>query len=472
MDKNTGEQLNKAYEAYRQACMDRDRARKEMQQKSAVYEQQLHDKQKQIEELKNINLVLTTRLSACTRAGGFGVPPPSPKQENSDGWKNDSASLESLQEQLKVNLQREKLCKDQLDIEKLHVLKLEGERDKLESVLASKNEEIQYLKKSLKEAREIKERPDQRAILSTEMRNPNIIPDPSAAAAGLSDNSRLGVERIFSDLKEEFSRICKLTREQSSQLNTFLVKREIASDTRLQFSMPVQCTDEENEEAQILQKPKDKAVRSQFSPITPRGVGPDDDLSVSVESLSNLSVKFPPSSDECEFLESAPGKPPLLPSALEQEAIPNKQFTEAILKNLSAARASPPYSPRSPRTACHLDQHVELGPNYRGTMVPSDEDSGLFLAAGSPVGHCINTFHIPDTSDVDLPAQITERTVRGPQQPIWKPSSPHDNVLSRSEKWDQDSSSICEFCQAVFPPSSALEGDFLRHLNTHFNGQS
>lgn len=36
MDKNIGEQLNKAYEAYRQACMDRDHAVKELQQKVCV----------------------------------------------------------------------------------------------------------------------------------------------------------------------------------------------------------------------------------------------------------------------------------------------------------------------------------------------------------------------------------------------------------------------------------------------------
>lgn len=33
MDKNIGEQLNKAYEAFRQACMDRDNAVRELQQK-------------------------------------------------------------------------------------------------------------------------------------------------------------------------------------------------------------------------------------------------------------------------------------------------------------------------------------------------------------------------------------------------------------------------------------------------------
>ncbi|KAM3915848.1 TRAF family member-associated NF-kappa-B activator isoform 1-T2 [Leptodactylus fuscus] len=449
MDKNTGDQLNKAYEAYRQACMDRDRAKKELQQKTTLYEQQLQDKQKQIEDLKNVNLVLATRLSSSAGAGVF--PPPSPKLENSDGWKSETSSLESLQEQLKVSQQREKHFKDQLDIEKRHALKLEGERDNLESVLTSRIEEIQYLKKLLKEAQEV--------------RNTNIVQDPSAAAAALNDNARLGVERIFSDLKEEFSRICKLTREQSSQLNTFLMKKEIASgnDVPLQFSMPVQCTDEENEEAQILQKPKDGKVRAQFAPITPRGLGPDDELSISVESLSNLSVKFPPSTDDCDFLESSPGKLPILPQALEQGANPNQKLLDTTLKNFSAARLSPPYSPRSPKTVC-----PELGANYRGT---TEEDSGLFLAASSSVGEFKNTFHIPDPPHVDTSTEITERTVRGPQQAIWKPTSPHDNVLSipGSEKWDGVSSCICEFCQAVFPPSSDLEGDFLRHLNSHFS---
>lgn len=469
MDKNTGEQLNRAYEAYRQACMDKDKFRKELQQKTAIYEQQLHAQQKQIEDLKNRNAVLSARLSSLVGAGGFAVPPSSPKLENSDNWKSETASFESLQEQLRVSLQREKHFKEQLDIEKLHVLKLEGERDKLASVLTSKNDENQSLKKLLKEAREIKERPDQRIILDAEMRT-NIVPDPTAAAPALSENTRLGVERIFTDLKEEFSRICKLTREQSSQLNTFLMRKEIektASDVRLQFSMPVQCTDEENEGAQILPKPKDKTVRSRFAPITPRGLGPEDELSISVESLSNLSVKFPPSNDESDFLESSPGKLPILPPTSEQEANANKQLPDTNLKNFSAARLSPPYSPRSPKTLCHLDQHGDLGSSY-------SEDSSLFLAANSPGGDCKNTFHIPDIPDMEKSTEITERTVRGPQQPTWTPSSPHNNDLSMpgSEKWERDSTNVCQFCQAVFPPSNALGGDFLRHLNSHFKGQS
>ncbi|KAM4023778.1 TRAF family member-associated NF-kappa-B activator isoform 2-T4 [Anomaloglossus baeobatrachus] len=461
MDKNTGDQLNRAYEAYRQACMDKERARKELQQKTALFEKQLHDKDEQIAYLKNRISVLSTRFSSfCEAGGGFNAPPTSPKLENSDGW-NETASLEGLQEQLKASQQQEKHFKDQLDIEKLHVLKLEGDCEMLESDLASKNEEIQHLKKSLKEAREMKEKPEQRAMLDSEMRSTNPVQDPPAAAATLGDNARLGVERIFSDLKEEFSRICKLTREQSSQLNTFLMKKEMASGAQLQFSMPVQCTDEENEEAQILHKPKNKPIRLRFPPITPRGVAPDDELSVSVESLSNLSVKFPPSSDECDFLESSPGKPIIFPP--EQKSNSDKQLPDVTLRNLSKTRSSPPYSPRSPKTASHQG----LPANFRGTVVTTDEDSGLVLAANSSGSDCKNTFQIPDTQDVDKSMEIVERTVRGPQQPIWKPSTPHDNDLSilGSETWDQDTAQICEYCQAVFPPSSR---DFLRHLSTHF----
>ncbi|XP_073401830.1 TRAF family member-associated NF-kappa-B activator isoform X2 [Dendrobates tinctorius] len=480
MDKNTGDQLNRAYEAYRQACMDKERTRKELQQKTALFEKQLLNKEEQIACLKNHISVLSTRLLSYSETGnhktnttsfsgrGFNGSPTSPRLENSDGGKSETASLESLQELLKVSQQREKLFKDQLDIEKLHVLKLEGDCEMLESDLASKNETIQYLKKSLKEAREMKEKPEQRAILDSEMRNANTVENPSAAAAALSDNARLGVERIFSDLKEEFSRICKLTREQSSQLNTFFMKKEMASGAQLQFSMPVQCTEEENEEAQSLHKLKNKTMRFRFPPITPRGLGSDDELIVSVESLSNLSIKFPPSSDESDFLESSPGKPPIFPPTPEQKSNPNKQLSDATLKNLNTARSSPPYSPRSPKTACHQGLHA----NYRGSVLPTDEDSGLILAAKSSSDDCKNTFHIPDTPDVDKSTEITEMTVRGPQQPIWKPSSPHDNDLSilGSEKWDQDNDHRCEFCQAVFPPSSnaALGGDFLRHLNTHF----
>ncbi|NXP82071.1 TANK protein, partial [Tricholaema leucomelas] len=64
MDKNIGEQLNKAYEAYRQACMDRDHAVKELHQKTENYMQQIREQQEKIELQNSIIAKLKSQLAA------------------------------------------------------------------------------------------------------------------------------------------------------------------------------------------------------------------------------------------------------------------------------------------------------------------------------------------------------------------------------------------------------------------------
>ncbi|NWY76484.1 TANK protein, partial [Oenanthe oenanthe] len=64
MDKNIGEQLNKAYEAYRQACMGRDHAVKELQQKTENYMQQIREQQEKIELQNSIIAKLKSQLAA------------------------------------------------------------------------------------------------------------------------------------------------------------------------------------------------------------------------------------------------------------------------------------------------------------------------------------------------------------------------------------------------------------------------
>ncbi|NXP25629.1 TANK protein, partial [Scytalopus superciliaris] len=64
MDKNIGEQLNKAYEAYRQAFMDRDHAVKELQQKVQNYMQQIREQQEKIELQNSIIAKLKSQLAA------------------------------------------------------------------------------------------------------------------------------------------------------------------------------------------------------------------------------------------------------------------------------------------------------------------------------------------------------------------------------------------------------------------------
>ncbi|XP_068101756.1 TRAF family member-associated NF-kappa-B activator isoform X2 [Hyperolius riggenbachi] len=470
MDKSPGDQLNRAYEAYRQACMEKERYKKELQQKAELHEQQSREQQVQIANLKAHISLLTSQLSSFAGAG-VHIPPQSPTFENKDGWKSESSpnpSLDQVQEELRVSMQRERHYKEQLDKEKLRYLDLEAERNKLKSDLTSKNEEIQCLKNLLKEANERQDKQDSRTVHGLEveaMRSRNLLPDSAAAAL----SGRQSVERLFSDIKEEFRRICKLTKEQRGYVNTFLAKIAIVPEPQLQFSMPVQCTDEKNEEAQVLAKPNVKVTRSRFAPIMARGLTPEDDVSISVESLSNLSVKFPPSNDVSEFLESSTEKLPILPPPLEQNISDAKLYraNPTNLRKFSVVLKSPPHSPRSPRTVCPMD-NVKLGEpgsNYRDNFVAGVEDSSLFLGAKCPVGRSDNAFGNPD---MDNSIEVTRTTVRGPQQTIWQPSSHEDSdsLDVCGEEWN--GAGICEFCQAVFPPSTTAEGDFLRHLDSHF----
>ncbi|MEE6524250.1 hypothetical protein FKM82_023600 [Ascaphus truei] len=234
---------------------------------------------------------------------------------------------------------------------------------------------------------------------------------------------RQGVERIFCDIKEEFSQICKLTREQSNHLNKFVTKKETAAEVHLQFSMPIQCTDEANGEAQGKMKAtvkKDQVNGIPFASITPRGLGPDDETSISVESLSNLSVKFPPTDDDCDFLQSTPEKLPALNPVLAETIHPNKSQAEAALlpKNFSTTPSSLPESQHTAQTICKLEnlKYPDVGINY-GNTFSETEDSSLFLAANSPVRKYANTFCIKeDASDVTESVEVAGRTVRGPQQ--------------------------------------------------------
>lgn len=91
-----------------------------------------------------------------------------------------------------------------------------------------------------------------------------------------------------------------------------------SSDQR--FSMPIQCTDRTEE----VERPFSTALRSAVDiPVPPSstascGASPEDrDL---VDSLTKLSLKFPPSADsEYDFLNSNPERNPRIPCTLTEE---------------------------------------------------------------------------------------------------------------------------------------------------------
>lgn len=70
MERNIGDQLNKAFEAYRQVSIEKDNAKKELQQMSEYYERYTQQLQKQIEDQQQLISKLEAKLSATRPPSG------------------------------------------------------------------------------------------------------------------------------------------------------------------------------------------------------------------------------------------------------------------------------------------------------------------------------------------------------------------------------------------------------------------
>ncbi|XP_038960281.1 TRAF family member-associated NF-kappa-B activator isoform X5 [Rattus norvegicus] len=198
MDKNIGEQLNRAYEAFRQACMDRDSAVRELQQKQTEnYEQRIREQQEQlsfqqtlIDRLKSqLRLVDSSRDNTCDYV---------PLLEDSDRRKNN-LTLDEPHDKVKLGTLRDKQSK-------------------------VRRQEVSSGKETSKD-------------LSIPLHH-----------------ERDNIEKTFWDLKEEFHRICLLAKAQKDHLSKLNIP-DIATDT--QCSVPIQCTDK-TEKQEALFKPQAK----------------------------------------------------------------------------------------------------------------------------------------------------------------------------------------------------------------------
>ncbi|KAG8432374.1 hypothetical protein GDO86_016856 [Hymenochirus boettgeri] len=480
MEKNIGEQLNKAYEAYRQACMDKEQAVKQMQQKLDTCEEQLHSKNMQITALKKCIKVLTSQLSAASPLGKGGIhgAPQSPKPGSTERWRDENTSHftnDHLQEELKVCMQRERQYKEQLENEHIKFRKMEEAHKVCESMIMEKNTEIRCLQRMLKESNERQGKEDYRPSTAHDVGVKSKVQDLTEAASS-PDSTRQGVEQIFSEIKEEFAHICKLTRRQTIQLGTLYSKKG-NTNAPLQFSMPIQCTDEPSEEGQTIlnQKGKnDEASDLAFESIIPQNLGADDEEIISLESLSKLSVKFPPMDDGSDFLKSAPEKLPFLGPVLTQTTHTNPLYPDTALlgKNFCPAPPNPIDTHCLPDISCNLEYRKQpnVGNGYSTSDLHSSNDSDLLQAMGSPVRKYPNTFFNKEIPDGNEFVETTERAVRGPQQAVWKPFQHPDNdlLVPGSANWDENNPDVCAFCRAVFPSTTTTPEDFLRHLNSHF----
>nr|XP_058909782.1 TRAF family member-associated NF-kappa-B activator isoform X9 [Kogia breviceps] len=288
------------------------------------------------------------------------------------------------------------------------------------------------------------------------------------------------IEKTFRDLKEEFHRICMLAKAQKDHLSKLNVP---ATVTETQCSVPIQCTDKTDKQ-EVLFKPQAKDDINRGAPcitsVAPRGLGQDEE-DTSFESLSKFNVKFPPTDSDSTFLHSTPERPSVLGPA-SCEALCQDKFN-------MEPRDNPGNFVKTEETLFEIQgidpiasaiQNLKTTDktkpsNLVNTCITTTLDRAPCLPPGDHNALYVNTFPLQDPSDAPFPSLSSPgKAVRGPQQPVWKPFPNQDSDLSVLSGTGSELHipRVCEFCQAVFPPSISSRGDFLRHLNSHFNGET
>ncbi|XP_049471549.1 TRAF family member-associated NF-kappa-B activator isoform X1 [Panthera uncia] len=426
MDKNIGEQLNKAYEAFRQACMDRDSAVKELQQKTENYEQRIREQQEQLSLQQTIIDKLKSQLLLVNSSqdNSFGYVP---LLEDSEARKNN-LTLDQPHDKVKSGIPREKELK----------------------------------------------------VRRQEVSSPRKETSPRSLGIPLF-HERAYIEKTFQDLKEEFHRICMLAKAQKDHLSKLNVP---ATATETQCSLPVQCTDTTDKQEELF-KPQAKDDVNRGAPcitsVTPRGLARDEE-DTSFESLSKFNVKFPPMDNDSTFLHSTPERPNILGPATS-EAVCQDKFNMEFRDNpgnfvkteetLFEIQGIDPIA----SAIQNLKTTDKTKPsNLVNTCIRTTLDRATCLPPGNHNALYVNTLPLQEPSDAPFPSLDSPgKAIRGPQQPVWKPFPNQDSdissVLSGTGS-ELHIPRVCEFCQAVFPPSITSRGDFLRHLNSHFNGET
>ncbi|KAM7407515.1 hypothetical protein PAMA_003306 [Pampus argenteus] len=332
MERNIGDQLNKAFEAYRQVSIEKDNAKKQLQQMTEYYEQYTQKLQKQIDDQQQLISVLEAQLSATRKPSGEMKCEP---------------------------------CNHLVD----------G---------ANAYRKTQY--------------PENMGTV--------------AVAPIMPVNSSVDYQDMldaFEAIQGKFRQIRSLTRRQKDHLKRFHGGNDSSHDQR--FSMPIQCTDRTAEAETPFPSALRLAVDIPLPPtsLASRGASPvDRDL---VDSLTKLSVKFPPSADsEYDFLNSTPERHIGLPMKRPLSSVP---------------------------TAVTEEEPVEL-----------------------PMPFVYPTFSTHATS-----SSLSQESIRGPQQPLWSPELCGVVDVGTEPATPQSSSpDKCAFCHAVVP-----QDQMNSHLYLHFS---
>ncbi|XP_041720661.1 uncharacterized protein LOC121551997 [Coregonus clupeaformis] len=293
MERNNGDQLNKVFEAYCQASIERDCAKKELQQTNVYYERHTQKLQKQIEDQQQLISKLKAQLISATKQPSGEV-------------KGEAAP-----------------------------------RKQEEETLSPSNHFFDNPGSSLRKIHDLKENMETAVIVSS---------SPHAAPVASSFENK-DVLEVFQALQGKFQQIRTLTQRQKYHLKKIYRGNDMANEQ--QFSMPIQCTDVTVEQAErSFPSALRPVVDLQHPPtiLASRGASPED--SNLVDSLTTLSIKFPPSTDsEYEFLNSAPEKhidlsmPRKQPAVSSVSAVIEEPAMELAIPFLYPTSVSHPPSP-------------------------------------------------------------------------------------------------------------------------------
>ncbi|XP_015225910.1 PREDICTED: TRAF family member-associated NF-kappa-B activator [Cyprinodon variegatus] len=328
MERNIGDQLNKAFEAYRQVSIEKDNAQKELKKMKEHYEQYTQELIKQIEDQQRLISDLEAKLSATRHPSG------EMKCERCNHLPKASSSYRKIQ------------CSENMA---------------------------------------------------------TVTGAPKLTVNNSTDYQDMLV--AFETIQGKFRQIQDLTAKQKHHLKRFNGSYDASNDQR--FSMPIQCTDRTAEAERPFHSTQRPAVNIPHLPasLASRGASQEDrDL---VDSLTKLSVKFPPPADsEYDFLNSAPERNIAL-------SVPRKQ---------------PLGSPTLPE-----EEPVELPLPFVYPTSPSHSTSS------SP----------------------SHESVRGPQQSFWTPEL---FDLGANQEPPSSSPIKCAFCPDIVPQNLMTS-----HLYLHFS---
>ncbi|XP_067843481.1 TRAF family member-associated NF-kappa-B activator isoform X1 [Heptranchias perlo] len=484
MDKNNlGEQLNRAFDAYRQACMERDNIKKTLEQRIDALEQEVAIKQNTI-----VKLQLQSQSASATPRGNIlgqaQVLDTLPQINESDLLKirrNEAQHPVACDppDELKVALERERYCKEQLAAEnsrlKEQIKDYQQKQKDLKRCIEEKDHQLRQHRNELKEQANFPRHGEQ-CNLKVNLKMAESSSKKVVPLAGTDHHPlyKEGLEFAFQQVCQEFKQLSALTKKQTELLSKYNYNKEVISD--MPFSMPIQCTDEgEQEQVEgLFVGKKNKSILK--SPIGSQGHRTCPKQLPVVESLSDLDVKFPPSDNVYDFLNSTPEKPGPKPPFED----PTRKVEDVLLKD----DIQDFEHKKCNKEECTSLETFTEGPTNETLQNPSCDEQGMCTNInntfmGATVGK--NPFRSPSFLkpsnpflNVEKPHQMATSApteIRGPQQPEWNPYHNKEGELLHQASKDSDldlNSKICEFCQRVFPAGTTSRDDFLRHLNSHF----